>query len=248
MSAHLKVFILGPARSGTSIAYLAMREVFGLTGAGESHVVPLFDQMLSMYETHVARFANKPALASRLQLESFQGLLHDYVRQFFADAYPGGNFVDKTPGPPAGVPFILTLFPDARILLTRRTGIEVVNSHRAKFSAQFELACRLWTRAMADMLALREQPPEIRQALLEQDQFDLTNDAERSAALIAEHLGQPEKASELARFFVERRVQQSSSHDWVKRLTLAETGWSETDCATFVRECGPMMETLGYPM
>ena len=34
----LKVFIVGPARSGTSITYMLMRRVFFLPGRGESHV------------------------------------------------------------------------------------------------------------------------------------------------------------------------------------------------------------------
>lgn len=248
MSEHLKVFIIGPARSGTSITYMAMREIFGLPGTGESHVVPLFDQLLRTFEGHVAKFAGTQMLASRLRFEPFQDTVLDMLRGFYAEAYPAGSFVDKTPGPPAGVRLIRQLFPEARILLTRRTGIEVVSSHRAKFAAQFELACRLWARAAADTLALREQPEDIVSAVLEQDQFDLTNHAERSAEQIATHLGQPDKAGALARFFLERRVQQSSNHAWDKRLTLADTGWSDSEQAVFTRECGPMMRAMGYPL
>jgi Sulfotransferase family len=244
MSEQLKVFILGPPGVGTSLTYLAMREVFGLPGAGEGHVVTIFDQMLRLHEAHVAKFADLPVLASRLQLEPFQHLLHDYARHFYADAYPDGSFVDKSPGAPAAAQLILTLFPDARILLTRRTGIEFVSSHRARF----EQACRLWTRAMADTVALRELPPELRQAVLELDQIDLTDDPEHAATRIAGHLGRPEQAAELARFFVDRPASQKSGHDSVKRLTLADSGWSDADRATFVRECGPMMDALGYPM
>ncbi|HVH79872.1 MAG TPA: hypothetical protein VM782_10805, partial [Stellaceae bacterium] len=43
---NLKVFIVGPPRSGTSILYLAMQQVFDLPGYGESHVVPAIQRAI----------------------------------------------------------------------------------------------------------------------------------------------------------------------------------------------------------
>jgi Sulfotransferase family len=243
-----KVFIMGPARSGTSIMYYAMREVFGLPGTGESHVIPVFDQMSRMFMSHVAKYKGMKVLASKLETEPFRRHLTDYMRTFYESAYPGGSWVDKTPGRLGGVALIAKSFPDARVIITRRTGIEMVVSHQTKFASEFEVACHLWARSMNDILTLRKRPATLTRIVLEQDQFDLTNNAAESAERIAVHLGQPAKAGELETFFRERRVQKSSEHSWERRLTLAETPWSDTEKDLFVRECGPMMEALSYPM
>src|SRR5437764_11834495 len=68
MSPNLQVFILGPARSGTSITYYAMREIFGLPGDGESHVIPMFSRILHIFYTHQQSFrdAEMEVLAQRL--------------------------------------------------------------------------------------------------------------------------------------------------------------------------------------
>lgn len=248
MSDQLKVFILGPARSGTSITFLAMKKIFGLPGFGESHTMPLFDQLWQTYSKYVEKFAGRHEMAGRLRMEPFEQVLSDYIRGLYADAFPAGRFVDKTPGPVVGVKLIRQVFPDARLLVTRRTGVEVVNSHRVKFGMKFESNCKLWSRSMSDILELRREPADILEAVLEVDQYDLTNTAAQTAERIAAHLGLPGKADELATFFLEQRVQKTSQHDWEKRLTLADTDWSAQEKATFVAVCGPMMEAMGYPM
>lgn len=248
MAEHLKLFILGPARSGTSIMYFAAREVLGLKGKGESHVVPVFDQMVRLYQSHVAKYKDTPALAGALEIEPFRRSIAEFLRKFYGSAYPDGSWVDKTPGRVLGVPLIFKAFPDARVVIARRTGIETVMSHMAKFDRDFDRVCRLWARAMKDIVALRNRPRSLVGRVLEQDQFDLSNDTEASAVRIAGHVGQPGMAGALAAFFRDRRVQKSSRHAWDRRLTLAETPWPDEQKAIFVRECGPMMETFGYPM
>ena len=241
----LNVFILGSPRSGTSITYYAMREVVGLKGRGESHVVPVFQRMLHQFHTYTTEFRQHPGvlagdLDTRLLRESFQS----YLRAFYAKAYGGHGFVDKTPGAEAirGCDLIYGAFPAARVLLLQRNGIEVVNSFRSKFGASFENACQSWVHvvdAATQMVAAR---PE----LLVVDQFDLTNKPQAAGACIAEYLGCPNLASRLATFFTERRVEQQSTHDWTKRLTLADVAWSDAQKAHFVAVCGASMASLGY--
>jgi hypothetical protein len=248
MAEQLKLFILGPARSGTSIMYFAAREVFGLTGKGESHVIPIFDRVIRVFQNSAAKFKDMTVMASKLEPEPFRSLMVEHLRKFYRHVYDADTWVDKTPGRVVGVPLILKAFPDARVIITRRTGVETVMSHLIKFNSGFEQACRLWTQSMQDIVALRKKPAAITSHILEQDQFDLTNAADESAARIAAHLGRPEKAGDLAAYFRERRVQKSSAHEWDRRITMAETTWTDKQKASFARECGKMMETLGYPM
>lgn len=243
----LKVFIFGPARSGTSITYYAARDMFGLPGRGEGHVFPIFQRIQHQYFVYAKGFQdNKGTLARELNPREFKLHMQEYIRSFYRKTYKGDSFVDKTPGAEAiqGANFILEVYPDARLIVTRRTGIEVVQSFRLKFAAGFEDACRAWTNCMAATLRMRERCPQI----LEIDQFDLTNAPEDVAARLCNHVRRPEKTAELARYFSEQRTDKSSEHDWRHRLTLAGTSWTKEEKETFRKLCGATMQTFGYPM
>jgi hypothetical protein len=243
----MQVFILGAPRTGTSITYYALHDVFGLPGRGESHVMPLFQRMMHIFFLHAQEFAPpKSDLAGQLKPRDFRSHLVAYIRRFYEENYPEGRFVDKTPGAEAitGVRLIRDAFPAARIILTRRTGIEVVQSVQRKFSTDFEAACQLWSSCMTAMGMVRPDLSDV----LEIDQFDLTNSPEEVSKRMSAYLGSPKESAALARFFVERRTDQSSEHDWNSRLSLDEVSWTEKQKATFIRICGEHMEAFGYPM
>ena len=90
MPPNLQVFILGCARSGTSITYYAMREVFGLLGTGESHVIPIFQRMLRDFSAYQRNFADTDArvLAASLPPSEFRRHTIEYIREFYAQKYP----------------------------------------------------------------------------------------------------------------------------------------------------------------
>lgn len=245
MADGLKVFILGSARSGTSIAYLAMREVFGLAGRGESHVFPIFQRIVHMFYGYSQEFGNfRGVLAQDLNVRVFKEYLFPYIRDLYSNAYGGDSFVDKTPGAEAirGCGLILGAFPDARVILTRRNGIEVVISYQSKFGAAFEGACQAWHQCATASDRIRDTHPDI----LEIDQYDFTNAPKETARRIADYLDRPEKAEQLAEFLLTRRVETLSHHDWKRRLTLADVDWSDDAKGTFRRVCGEQMNKLGY--
>jgi hypothetical protein len=241
----LKVFVLGGARSGTSILYQAMHRVFDLKGRGEGHVFPLVQGLIHHFYTYALRFAgDSGSLASKLDTASFSTDLYEHIRQLYRQEYPHGSFVDKTPGADAiiGASTIRHVFPEAKIILTRRTGVEVVGSFQRKFLSSFEQACEYWADCADSTLAVRERGTPV----LELDQFDMANSPGPTGSRIARFIGEPDRADILARFLATERVEQSSSHDWSRRLTLDETGWSAEQKDVFRRICGPGMARLGY--
>ncbi|HTW27224.1 MAG TPA: sulfotransferase [Acetobacteraceae bacterium] len=248
MAEGLQVFILGAARSGTSITYYAMREIFGLPGPGESHVMPVFQRVIHEFWLYRKTFvdASSNDLAVKLSPAEFRRHTHEFVRMFYHKQFPERRWVDKTPGAEAvvGASLVQESFPEARIIFTKRTGIEVVESYRKKFSAGFSDACDAWAGAMESLLRIREQ---IRNGILV-DQYDLTNAPRETAARIASHLGHPERSGDLAEFFSRRRTDQKSAHDWSRRLTLADVDWSEEERDIFTRVCGQAMRQFEYPM
>lgn len=243
----LKVFILGPARSGTSITYFCMRRVFHLRGRGESHVMPAFEAMLAAFHDYKAKKRSTGNIAFRAidgaRLESH---IHDFVRNFYAELYPSGAFVDKTPGAHAirGIPLIRAVFPEAKIVITKRGGIETVNSFRKKFSMSIASASKIWTSCMEAILWAQENVENVH--IIEQ--FDMTNASEAVAANLCAYLGHTEKTAEVVQFFRETERQKTSDHDSSKPMTLADVPWSLQEQRVFLRLSGDMMRRMAYPL
>ena len=243
----LKVFIMGPPRSGTSVTYYAMREVFKLPGYGESHVFPIFLTMLHRFWQYGESFRKQTgSFAARLDTESLRATFVDYLRKFYGTHYPAGSWVDKTPGADAilSTSLILDAFPDARIILTTRGGIETVQSFRLKFASQFEHACLSWLHCMEALVRVTAEHSTV----LEIDQFDMANEPEQVATRIAAHLGRADQAEKLGDFLKTHQPERSSQHAWDSRLTLALKDWSDAEKRIFNEICGTMMHELHYPL
>lgn len=223
------VFILGPARSGTSVTFHAMREVFRLLGVGESHVMPIYQRMLFSFYQHVKKFAGDPGvLASRLAVDDLKAAMIAHIRRFYFDQFDGAPFVDKTPGLEAlvGASFVRAVFPAATIIVTTRNGVEIVESYRRKFKASFEDACREWGQCAAQIAKLRVEMPDI----LFLDQNEMRMSPGSTAEKLADRLGRPDKASELADFLsLSRSDAPSDASTWDHPLTIDTAGWSEDE-------------------
>lgn len=247
MAEGLKVFILGAARSGTSVTYFALQSIFGLPGDGESHVVPGFQRAVFTFAKYCEQFVEfDGVLARRLDSGQFRTHVVAYLRDFYGRIYTDGSFVDKTPGAEAiaGVPLIHEAFPQARIIVTRRTGIEVVDSHVRKFGVDLADACRAWSASMEALRLVRQSSGN----LLEIEQHELANAPDVISAKIAARLGFPEKSADLSTFFGANLTDRFSNHDWSRRLLLADVAWTNQEKQTFMDICGRQMEEFGYPV
>lgn len=242
-----RVFILGPARSGTSALLLALHDVFGLPAEGESHVIPAFQRAVYWFAVYCEQLQGvENILARQLNPDDFRDHVIRYLRDFYARQFPDGAFVDKTPGAEAiaGAPLIRQAFPDARIILTRRSGIEVVQSHRGKFAAEFADACRGWT---ACMQAIEEIRPHVGD-LLELDHHELAAEPEEAAIRLCRYLHRPALTAPLAAHLRSNRRDSAWQHDWQRLKRLPEMGWTEAEQQCFREICGPHMQRFGYPM
>ncbi len=247
MAGSQHVFVLGSARSGTSITYFALRKACGLQGRGESHVLPIYQRMLHQFHTYHTGFDQATGvLATRLDTRELREHLIPFIRAFYARNYPSDRWVDKTPGGEAvtGIPLIRAIFPDARIIILKRNGIEVVQSFRSKFQANIDSALKSWAHCMEIIARAAEAHAD---ALL-LDQFDIANTPQEAASAIATLLGEPDKAAAIAAHFAANEVDRHTSHSWSRRLTLADVDWSEAEKARYREVCGPMMQHFGYAM
>lgn len=244
----LKVFIVGAPRSGTSILLRAAKDVIRLPSiGGESHAMPVFHRAIQVVRAELGKFEKKEQklLVKEISLPRFEDHIKNYIREFYSAAYPAGRWVDKTPSgiAVAGLPIIESTFPDAKLVMIKRNGIEVVSSHLKKFKgSSFKGACTNWFRTMEYLLQARKHC----QNLLEIDQYDLQNATEQVSQQLATHLQLPHMTEPLAKFFLSQRVQSSSTHDPKKRLKLQDMEWSPEEMKLFKEDCGPMMEKFGY--
>ncbi|MGJ4927602.1 sulfotransferase family protein [Bradyrhizobium sp. HKCCYLS2038] len=241
-----KVFIVGAPRSGTSILLFALKDVFGLPGFGESHVMPAFQRMVHHLRAYVNSLEGSPdpIMLKRLDRIELEQHVFAYIRHFYAAQFPQGRWVDKTPTGEAvfGLPLIESIFPGSRLIATKRNGIEVIVSHQKKFKSTFEEACQSWLSAMQGLLHARQGC----QNLLEVDQFDLLNNSVEVANKVASHLGFESRADRLSQYFLTHRVERSSTYDGSSKLRLADTSWSAADQEKFKSMCGSMMLEFGY--
>jgi hypothetical protein len=224
-----------------------MQGILGLPGDGESHVVPGFQRVVFTFARYCEQFHTAGGvLARHLDPDEFRCHVIGYLREFYQRTYEGNSFVDKTPGAEAiaGVPLIREAFPDARILVTRRTGVEVVQSHVKKFRVEFADACRAWSASMEALRCVRLSST----GFLEVEQHDLANAPGAAATQIAACLGLPEKAGDLADYFAANVTDRYSDHDWSRRLLLSDVPWTWEEKFIFKDICGKQMDDFGYPM
>ena len=249
----LKVFIVGVARSGTSALWDATRQVFRLQGHGESHVVPALQKAIHPLRKYFEKLDDnqdpldsQDILARQFDFRNrIEETLFGYVREFYVDAYEGASWIDKTPSDDAvqAAPLIEALFPDARLIVTKRTGIEVVRSQLKKFGSDFEDVCEMWTQGMKELIKVRSECRNV----IEVDQFDLASNPRAVAKVVATHLGKPEYAEALGEILADRKENNFSAHPG-QRATLDDVDWTEEQKEMFFNICGYMMVKFGYPI
>ena len=132
------VFILGPARSGTSAMTLALLDSGAYLGTGEGHLLPLAHALVGTIDQYYQRRAEDPhTLLGKLPIAAFQKLIRRSFVRLAADLFPTRRWLDKTPTVEmvrASVPRWKELWPNARFILAESAASSKnVLSRRRKF-------------------------------------------------------------------------------------------------------------------
>ncbi len=242
----LKVFVVGSPRSGTSVLLRAIQSEFGLPARGESHVIPAVARALHELRVYYERFRDSAddLLIHRLPITEFERTLFRQIRAFYADMFGDKGWVDKTPSDEAvhSAGLIRRIFPDAKVIMTKRNGIEVVDSFRRKFNSSIEDASRSWVSVMQGIEQVTARDPDI----LVVDQFDFTNNSAKIGLQIAGHLGKPKLGRKVALFLKNNCEDKLSSHSWTRSITLNDTDWTDDEKRYFVSICEEKMQIFDY--
>ena len=246
------VFILGPARSGTSALALALLKSGYYEGHGEGHLLPLAKQLLTTvdayYDAYQAGHEARGSSDTRLRAThgaAFQRMVRRGFVQLTQATYPSGRWIDKTPTAEMvrAAPLMQEMWPHARFIFLKRRVIENILSRRRKFPGDtLENHYLDWVDVLSAWLQVRSR---LGPAAMEVDQLDLAQDGGAAGVAIAQFLDLPEDAA--ARFrmaLATDRPEQTGTLGAVG--TLDGLGLPPDDRRGLVAACARVMAAYGY--
>jgi hypothetical protein len=261
------VFVLGHARSGTSLMCRLLLDHLGVNFGTESQFIVRYQQKLARYgdlgddrrlrwliedisrERFFARtrqnfgfvFDVEQAVRS-IGSRTYSGVLRGIFEQFAA-SQGLVRWGDKTPDYCRHLPLIHQLFPDAQFLHVIRDGRDVAHSiFKTGFGPKNAYEAALdWKRTVAEIRRFREMVPE--HAFAEVQYEDLLRDPVKTLSEVAIYLGIDNHGDVLAAAMTRLRsqVRADNSLKWKQHLT-----WREVEC--FEAFAGDELQALGYPL
>lgn len=241
------VFILGPARSGTSAITLALLESAAYVGTGEGHLMPLAQSLLAAVDRHYERTGSDPnTLRGRVSIQAFQKLVRRSFVQLARDLFPSVRWLDKTPTVEMvrAAPLMKELWPNARFVFMKRRVIENVMSRRRKFPHEAtDRHYSDWAAVMEAWLAVRDG---LGSAALEVEHRQLVLDPRAQAEAISQFLQLSEAASaRFTRCLMADRPEQTDER-FGATYALDQLGLSEDDAQHLIAACDGVMAAYGY--
>jgi len=244
---QLPVFILGPARSGTSAITLALLESGSYVGTGEGHLLPLAHDLLGAIDRYYQSRAKDPnTMLGRVPIDAFQKLIRRSFVKLASDLFPTARWLDKTPTVEMVHAAVLMkeLWPNARFIFMKRRVIENVLSRRRKFPEDStELHYSDWAAVMEAWLAVRGK---LGAAALEIEHRQLVLDPEAVATSIADFLKLPDAAAARFRRYLNKSRPEQTDEDFGAIYSLERLHLDENDARRMTAVCDPIMHALGY--
>jgi Sulfotransferase family len=243
------VFVLGPARSGTSAVALALLNCGRYQGSGEGHLLPLaFDLLMTIQSYYARRSAlnGGGTLLGSVHPDTFQRMVRRGFVQLTRAAYSSGYWIDKTPTAEMvrAAPLLQAIWPNARFVFLKRRVIENVHSRRRKF-AQTQLVhhYRDWASVLTAWLSAR---PALGDAAIEVDQIELARFSDEVAERISRFLDIPPPFAEVFRAALAADHPEQTSETFGHAKTLDSLNLSVEEKRGLMETCGPVMDAYGY--
>jgi hypothetical protein len=245
---HYPVFILGPARSGTSAIALGLLASTRYEGSGEGHLLPLAHAVLSTadnyYEKH--RGIQSDTMLGRVPAAAFQKLVRRSFIQLARDLFPTGYWLDKTPTVEMvrAAPLMKELWPNARFIFMKRRVIENVLSRSRKFTTDtIDKHYSDWIAVMSAWLVVRERLSEV---ALEIDHHELVFNPIGVGSRIATFLNMPDAASSRLIQYISKSRPEQTDDNFGAVYTFADLGLGDKQATQMRVACDPLMVAYGY--
>ena len=241
------VFILGPARSGTSVLTLALLESASFVGTGEGHLLPLAHALLATIDHHYQRGSHDPnTMLGRVGSDAFQKFIRRAFVKLGSDLFPSVRWLDKTPTVEMVRASVLMkeLWPNAKFIFMKRRVIENVLSRQRKFPEDTtEHHYSDWAAVMTAWLAVRGK---LGHAIMEIEHRQLVLCPDAVASSIVSFLQLPEAAAaRFSRYLTNGRPEQTDEN-FGATYSFDRLGLSDKDARRMTLVCDPIMSAFGY--
>jgi hypothetical protein len=243
------VFILGPARSGTSALALALLKTRRYEGFGEGHLLPLALELLQTAHKHYDAYAareKEDTFIRKVPVRTFERMVRRSFIQLTRTAFPTGFWIDKTPTIEMvrAAPLMREIWPNARFIFIKRRVIENVISRLRKFPQDsLEEHYMDWHGVMQAWLDVRHA---LKDVSIEVDHLDLARMPADVSSKLSGFLGLTgDQAQKLADSLAGDRPEQTSDN-FAAVHTLEDLNLADEERERLINQCNPVMAALGY--
>lgn len=245
------IFVLGAARSGTTIVSSALEKMTGFRSLGEGHIWPL---VLALSRLSQRYYAGLSAIID----DSHQCLLFEHnseeltagIIQAVLDLYgiARTDFIDKTPGVEmiSCTDMLSHVYKNAFFIFVKRGPIATIRSKLKKFpDVEFSNHCLDWVNCLNAWDDIKQH---VANSYYEINHADLVERPETIATELAERLGyEPHAASQFVReITVNTQVERTSADHSVNDNDVANTEWDEKEKSDFRRICEGTAAKFGF--
>lgn len=255
------IFVLGAARSGTSIVGDALRFGAGIPGTREGFLfstayllITNIDALWQKIGPPLQYFADEDRGDAKRERALSRFDFHEYQRHCLRHFHQlasrdGQTWIDKTPDiyMVHAVPILAAAYPKARWIWVQRNGIEVLDSRRRTHPEMtFAEGCNDWAQVVTDWHRVRGL---LGDRWIQVDQREVVNDPEAAAARQQEFLGlDEEQRSGIVETYRTKRPGKTMQRDLTAVLTLASAEWPDEQKVQFREICAEAMQAAGYSL
>lgn len=245
------IFVVGSARSGTSILAGALIEGAHIAGFLEGHFLPLALPLVSEAERYYGwkrdLLDDRRYMISNVPLAEIRRELLQVFKRHAETLTGSRRWVDKSPDARMirAAPLMREIWPDAQFVFAKRRGIENVASRMRKFPhVDFEAHCRLWAESMHAWMDVRGQLSDCH---IEIEQREIALDPTGTAARLASFLAlDPDQHASVARVLRRRRPERTGRIESKRAVAIDGLGWDERQIELFRRHCDAALRAFGY--
>ena len=249
---HAKpIFIIGSARSGTSIITEAIKSGADIPGCNEGHFLPLISFLMQEIESYYSKresLMNKRGfMISHTNCNEVEKGILDVFRNTCNSFYKNEVWIDKTPdmGMIKATPYLLRIWSKSRFVFAKRRGIECINSRLKKFPhVPFKTHCTIWKTCIENWLLVRNN---LAGHYIEIDQREISLNSELIAQKIGKFLNlNREQTERINNTFSNKRPEFTGGQENIKAMDIEECGWTEQQITIFRDICGSINLKMGY--